>query len=583
MTSSNETFRRSRVFTYLAGGLTVLGLGGIGVLVFQVHDLSERYGQIERDIRYYDGQREQLRSARDGLSAEISTLEARLQGAKDELRQVEQGRDAAVMAEKAASAARDTAQAKLDALLEGEKAAKATIANAEQERARLQSLTTQNRDLQRSVAELEAKKRELDTALSALRTDEGKRRDTIRGLEDQSAAASAKVEQLRLDTQRLERLKDQVAALEEQEADLGKRLRDAQAAVSKADDERQRAEDRLAALQAQVGQEEAKLGEAQQKRGTAEGLLASLQVQVDTLEGQKAERTRDTEAAKARLDQAERDRQTAEAARLQAETALATARTALQQVDAQRATAQADRDKAAAELSDIKAQIERDRAILAQIEAAKGAIATLIGQRDALDKEVQAKQQTLGALGVDLANATDALGKAKEALLGVQARQAAAESTEAAANARKTALDAEIQQAEARETALKDALTASQVALSKAEADRDVALAAKTTAEADLARLDQQIGGRRAVLAAVEAAEARQKDLAALIDELERTLNDRRDEVSKAGADIQAARRELKQVRDAIAEAVSQRDAPPAVPDSNGTPGAPPSATTAGR
>jgi chromosome segregation ATPase len=575
LSSSNETFRRSRVYSYLAGALTVLGLGGIGVLLFQVSELSERYGQIERDIAHYSGQRDQLLTAREGLSAEISTLDTRLQGVRDDLRRAEQSRNEAIAAEKAALDARDVAQATLESLLERETAAKGVIAAAERERDRLQSLTAQNGDLQRSVADLDGKKGSLETAVSDLRAKEGKLQDAIRLLRDQRDAASVAVEQLKLETQVLERLKDRVDALTSEEADIGNQLLEAQTALSKIEGERKTAEDRLSGLKAQVDQEAIKLEEARRDRGTAEGQLASLQVQVDSLVRQKADQIRDADEAQARLDQAQLDLQTALSARQQAETTLASSSQTIKQVEAELATILADRDNAADELAEIKRDIERDRAILAQIKAARSEIETLRGQREALDKEVQDRQKDLGELGVKLTIATDALRKAEESLPSILSRRAAAESAEAAAIDRKTTLDAEIQRNNARETALKDALTAARAALGKAEADRDEALRAQTSAEEDLERLKQMIGGRQAVLAAVIAAETRSKDLLALIDDLERTRNDRLDEVSKAGAALQAALLELQDVRDHVATLRSQQDALSRVLDSSGTPEAP--------
>jgi len=109
------------MFSYLAGGLTALGLIGMGVLVFQVNDLSDRYGQIERDIGYFTEERERLRQHRDQLGQEVSQFDTDLQAAREALRRATQGRDEALSAEAAALAARDTAQAALQLLRDQER------------------------------------------------------------------------------------------------------------------------------------------------------------------------------------------------------------------------------------------------------------------------------------------------------------------------------------------------------------------------------------------------------------------------------------------------------------------------------
>lgn len=71
MTSSNETSRRSRTYTFVAGVLATLVFIALGALIYEVNDLNDRYGRIAEDIGYYSGERERLASERDALSAEL--------------------------------------------------------------------------------------------------------------------------------------------------------------------------------------------------------------------------------------------------------------------------------------------------------------------------------------------------------------------------------------------------------------------------------------------------------------------------------------------------------------------------------
>lgn len=179
------------MFSYLAGGLTALGLIGMGVLVFQVNDLSDRYGQIERDIGYFTEERERLRQHRDQLGQEVSQFDTDLQAAREALRRATQGRDEALSAEAAALAGRDTAQAALQLLRDQERSAREAIATADREQERILSLTDQREGIETALAGLDRQKGDLEQTVSGLATQRATLADEVEELQGQRMTATA--------------------------------------------------------------------------------------------------------------------------------------------------------------------------------------------------------------------------------------------------------------------------------------------------------------------------------------------------------------------------------------------------------
>lgn len=552
MTSSNETFRRSRVFSYLAGGLTALGLVGMGVLVFQVNDLNDRYGQIERDIGYFTDERERLRQSRDQLGQEISRVDIDLQAQREELRRAIQSRTEALVAADTANAARDAAQTTLELLRQQESAAREAIATGERERERIRSLTTQREEIDRLLAELDRRRVDLEQTVSGLRTERTTLGDAVEDLLAQRETETARVEALRAAIVGLEALRQEVELLRSTEADLRQRIATQQAAAGSLESRVSDAQSRLEELQAQLTAETAARDAAARERGLAEGQLGTLRAEVDALSRTSGDLRREEELVAERLRLSEAARQAADEARNQTETTLAEARQALEQVLRDQASALAGRDSAIAERVQVEGDIASGRVVLAEIESAREQIGQLTGQREGLSSEVERLRENRASLAIEIDAANSDLQGLRERLVRLAERAGAAEAAEGEAASRLARLQELIDEAEARATSSNDALAEARQALEAALSERDAAIRVRTQAENDLATLGEELARRQSVLAVVEAAEGQATALSARVESLMETLSARRDEVAQAEAAVQALRADVQRERDEI-------------------------------
>lgn len=559
MTSSNETFRRSRVFSYLAGGLTALGLVGMGVLVFQVNDLNDRYGQIERDIGYFTDERERLRQSRDQLGQEISRVDIDLQAQREELRRAIQSRTEAVAAADTANAARDAAQTTLELLRQQESAAREVIATGERERERIRSLTTQREEIDRLLAELDRRRVDLEQTVSGLQTERTTLGDFVEDLQAQRETETARVEALRAEIVGLDALRQEVEQLRSTEADLRQRIATQQAATGSLESRVSDAQSRLEELQAQLTAETAARDAAARDRGLVEGELGTLRAEVDALSRTSGDFRREEALAAERLRLSEAARQVADEARNQTETTLAEARQALEQVLRDQASALAGRDSAIAERAQIEGDIASGRVVLAQIDSAQEQIGQLTGQREGLSIEVERLRETRASLAIEIDAANSDLQVLRERLVRLSERAGAAEAAEAETAARRARLQELIDQAEARATSSNDALAEARQALEAALSERDAAIRVRTQAENDLATLGEELARRQSVLAVVEAAEGQATALSARVESLMETLRARRDEVAQAEAVVQSLRADVQRKRDEIEPLLDRR------------------------
>lgn len=93
MTSSNKTYRRSRLHTYIAAVLAAGTIGGTGYLYFQIADVTERNAEIQKNMAMFESQIDTYKLQVSNLGKQ--TLEAKftfdeaekkIENAKNELR-----------------------------------------------------------------------------------------------------------------------------------------------------------------------------------------------------------------------------------------------------------------------------------------------------------------------------------------------------------------------------------------------------------------------------------------------------------------------------------------------------------------
>jgi len=93
LTSSNKTYRRSRLHTYIAAVLAAGTIGGIGFLYFQIADVTERNAEIQKNMAMFESQIDTYKLQVSNLGEQ--TLEAKftfdeaekkVEKAKNELR-----------------------------------------------------------------------------------------------------------------------------------------------------------------------------------------------------------------------------------------------------------------------------------------------------------------------------------------------------------------------------------------------------------------------------------------------------------------------------------------------------------------
>ena len=410
MSSSNETFRKFRKFSWYAGGLTALCIAALFILFYQVNGLSEHYGQIERDIHFYSSKRDQLQQERDSLRQQIATLQADLTAVNDEVRRGRQSRDEVVASEAVVSAARDDAKADLAALEERERAALDVIANAEHDSNRISKLTTQKEELAQAVDALTREQSNLEQSTSVLRTQNLALKNELTSLLGRRDSASTEVQRLEVNKEKFTALTARVEELSIQESELSKKIADIRAKEQAATSAAESAALRLEQLQVQITTETTARDTLAREREQAQGELATLTTQIDALRLQE---------------------------------------------------------------TDLKGEVEIGRTVLVQAAQAKNELATLTGQRDALVAEVNEKQIAKGALDTQIASASVELQQAQERMANLAAQAGVAEASESEATTRLASIEKNIQQSEARAATARTALTTEMEALADAIAKRE--------------------------------------------------------------------------------------------------------------
>ena len=191
MTSSNETFRRSRTHTIIAASLSAVSVVGLGVLGVQMSGLNDRFGQIAGDIDYFSAEQARLRDGRDALVSERATLDQTVAALRDEKLKLETEKAEAIRLRDTAVSDRDGAAAKLETITASLAEAKAKIAKAEDLAGDVRGLESQKRGLDRDIDALGKDKSAAATAVEKLTAEKDalskdvdgltKTRDDLRG------------------------------------------------------------------------------------------------------------------------------------------------------------------------------------------------------------------------------------------------------------------------------------------------------------------------------------------------------------------------------------------------------------------
>lgn len=400
MTSSNETFPRSRAFTYFAGVLALLGFAGIGLLFVLVNNLDTAYGSIQRDIDRYTLAQGEERIRLDALIGQKKAEQAQLDGLRNK-NDEEEGRKT-----KLASDLADI-QDKLAEKNREFNAAEKTIAEADKIGQQIDELTKKRDGLLEETKDLERKQSEranLVEEIAKQNANLGRLQENVDGLkrdkadldelsskakdlEDRATAASANLQE-----------SEEKRANLDKELELGKAQRDS----LKNDNDREVA--RLASLKQQNN-------DLAEKNAQIDSDNRSLEAEKDKLEP-KVKEARALSLAVTALEKETEDR-----------------RATLQQLGDDLAKAEAEREdalnateKAKGELEDLKADIDKRRPVIADIEIRERRLIAVKAELQTEEQELASKQNMLEGLQAEIAGKNDELQKVKEELARLNGR-----------------------------------------------------------------------------------------------------------------------------------------------------------------
>ncbi|MFS8116841.1 hypothetical protein QD460_34710, partial [Rhizobium jaguaris] len=152
MNASQNSFPRSRRFTYIALTLGLLSAAAISVALIQVDALERDYGAVRSDIQRYNNERTEALGRRDSVLSEISQRSVEADGIRKTIADLTAQRDRldAEINQQTASLAEGVE--KLQAGQEQSKAAADTIAEAAKAEKTLATLRSQNADLEKRIA-----------------------------------------------------------------------------------------------------------------------------------------------------------------------------------------------------------------------------------------------------------------------------------------------------------------------------------------------------------------------------------------------------------------------------------------------
>jgi chromosome segregation ATPase len=404
LTSSEQTYRKSRKYAIVAGLFATASVVALGVLFIQIDALEKEYGTIRSDIGRFTADRDAALSRRDSLLEDINQKTVDEQSLRESISALnaEKGRLISEIAQQKEAQKQDTDRA-LELGLQA-KAARETIAEAEKAREALEGRRERLETLDKEVGEAEAKlqqfSRSIDEAVS-------KERDTRRALataEREHKAMLDLVKQLQGQVADLNSLKQEVAELEMQQkalsgqsTALSKEITAKQATISNLSSQ-------IPALDSQSAKAQNRLNALSQDLSEQDGNRSSLLKEVQELEKQKASGTGTLASLQAAAASARQSASDAAGLLKAAEESLSQAKSEIVPLKSQLLELQSERASLVAQVDAARAEVARLEALKAEGKTTADAISQLNGQKSSLGDSIRTLSEQQARLRSDISN-----------------------------------------------------------------------------------------------------------------------------------------------------------------------------------
>lgn len=418
MNASQNNFRKSRQYTYVALALGLLSVGALSVALLQVDSLEREYGSVRSDIQRYNTERTDALARRDAVLSEISQRSVEGDGIRKTVADLMEQRDRLKAEINQQTTSLSDGAEKLRATQDQTKLAAETIEHAAAAEKALSNTRSLNADLDKRVIANQAKIDQYNTEL-----EQAESRKTVA---DEAAAASEKIRRdketeiakLNQQLQELDEKQRQFVDLTARQATLTSQI----AKLTKDISEKQRVSQDLDATIAKQQElaSKSKISAAKIDADMArqESNRSDIASQVNVLETKKASLTGDLNSIAASADNARSEAAAAEGRLKVAQEALAEAEKALPGVKAQLGDVQSDIAVATNQLDSIKLEVTNLQALRAKYsidksdvdrataekETLETAVTDLQGRQAQLAKELELKQGELTAIRDELAN-----------------------------------------------------------------------------------------------------------------------------------------------------------------------------------
>ena len=287
MTLSNETSRKSRAFSLLAGVIALTVIFALGALYWRVNDMDREYGEIARDKVEYERTRDAALQERQVLRETNATLQIERLSLRDEVAALETDkfmlsgetklqRDAIVETEQRLSTLKGLASA-----------AQITINAAAELRTDVTDLETNRNELKRLIAREKSNSEALRDQKSRLESDKLILSDQVTDLSDNVEVLRQQQNDLQQAVLNLSALKTNVSQLGNEETSLISNIQQKRAELRAVRSESDNAEIRMNGLDGLILAARDTQQDFQNKIGGLTAKRAGLEQEVINLESQR--------------------------------------------------------------------------------------------------------------------------------------------------------------------------------------------------------------------------------------------------------------------------------------------------------
>ncbi|SCX31360.1 chromosome segregation protein SMC [Agrobacterium sp. DSM 25558] len=418
MTASQNSFPKSRRYTYVALALGLISAVAVCVALVQVNALERDYGTVRSDILRFNSERQEALGRRDGLLSEISQRSVEADSFRKTIADLTADRERlAAEIKQQTSTLAEGAEKLLASQSQAQQAAD-TIAAASQAEKTLATLRSQSADIEKKIssdqskiidinndiAEAESKKRAADDALASVDKTRQDRDAEIKRLNGQINDLDDKQRQVADLTAKQAGLASQITKMTKDLADKQRASQDLDASIAKLQDVSAKAKVSAAKTDADIARQESN--------------RADLAKQVSDLETKKASLTGDLAGLTAAAGRAREDVAAAEGrgraaqdAVSEAEKTLPTLKVQLSDVQADVAASISKRDSLSAELAILlaaKAKFTADKSDADRAASEKAtlekAVSDLANRHTEMRKELELRQADLNSTRAELAD-----------------------------------------------------------------------------------------------------------------------------------------------------------------------------------